>query len=561
LISGIDPEKLSELIYLKATDTLYFPKGLYDNRNWDTLKTFYNQNHGQPVWLSHLKDSSFRESLLAAVKSVREHGLKTKYYNLQALEAALIRYKSLRQIKSDDDYQFLSDLEFLVSISIVNVYHDLALGRINPFAFYKPFYSVPFTKGQNFNLFAVLNNPVAFQDSIYLRTPASVRYHTLQEIYNRQYNYINSNTILDYDTSQDLNSDHNFTVVNQRLDLLWLNNDKTNPVTSREILKNRNLYIQKTRKIFGLPEGEIDSIFIDRICIPKSELLYEVLVALERERWFSQPDTGTYLVVNLPEFNIYMHHDSIQQMKVCVGKKKSDNYDQQYRDYIKSGNYRSKPINSETPQIGSRITQVILNPTWTVPNSIIGKEMYAQIVANPAYLTRKGYEVLLDGKVVSPGSINWKAYKPYSVPVKIRQKAGPSNSLGKLKFNFPNPHNIYLHDTPEKGKFSQNNRAVSHGCVRLNYPEEMAEFILSKQHDSLIVDKFRLKMGLQPYDSALQKPDSLLKPIKTTEIINLKHPIPIYLDYKTLVIERNGDIRYLKDIYRRNKALGKKLSE
>jgi murein L,D-transpeptidase YcbB/YkuD len=256
-----------------------------------------------------------------------------------------------------------------------------------------------------------------------------------------------------------------------------------------------------------------------------------------------------------------MQNDSTKTMRVCVGKSKVANYDEKYKEYLKTKNARAKPINTETPVIGSLIREVILNPTWTVPNSIIGKEMYHQIVSNPNYLTRKGFEVVLDGKVVSPNSISWKKYKPYGVPVKIRQKAGPTNSLGILKFNFPNGHNIYMHDTPEKGKFSQTNRAVSHGCVRLQYPLQMAEFLLNMQGDSSLVDNFRLKMGLQPYDSLRQIKDSLLKPIKTTEIIKLKNRIPVYLDYKTIVFENDGNIRFVKDIYRKNKAVAKKLKE
>ena len=118
-----------------------------------------------------------------------------------------------------------------------------------------------------------------------------------------------------------------------------------------------------------------------------------------------------------------------------------------------------------------------------------------------------------------------------------------------------------MHDTPEKGKFNLTNRAISHGCVRLNRPVEMAEFLLSMQGDSSLVDKFRLKMGLQPYDTALQIEDSLLKPIKNTEIIKLKNTIPVYLDYRTIVFDRNGNISFVKDIYRKNAAVAKKLKE
>ena len=380
-------------------------------------------------------------------------------------------------------------------------------------------------------------------------------------IYKKYCDYLKTHTIIDIDTSHNILSNYNGKVVNQRMEMIWQAQTDSTENIKAQLEANREKFISKTRELFSLSPGKIDSVFIQTVCGPASNLVDNILVSMERERWFSQPDTGKYVYVNLTEFVVSMHNDSTIKMKVCVGKSKAENYDEKYKEYLKTRNARAKPINTETPVIGSLIREIVINPTWTVPNSIIGKEMYHQIVNNPNYLTRKGFEVLLDGKVVSPVSINWKKYKPYEVPVKIRQKAGDANSLGKLKFNFPNGHNIYMHDTPEKGKFSQTNRSVSHGCVRLNYPVEMAEFLLRLQGDSSLVDNFRLKMGLQPYDSTLQIEDSLLKPIKTTESIRLKNTVPVYIDYRTVVFNNDRSIRFLKDIYRKNKAVAKKLKE
>ncbi len=561
LIPGLDPVKLSKLILLKAKDSLYKPKGIYDTRFGDTLKKFYIERDGKPVWLSFLKDSMVRVYLKETLYCTEEHGLNSKFYNGDLIMMRLQKFDSMKLIESDKDYNFLSDLDYLISMSVISIYKDLALGRIDPHKFYKPFFEMPLTRARSFNIFSVLQHPRSFQDSIMFKQPWSVNYHTLQLIYKNYKTYLKNNTILDIDTSQEILSDHNNKVIDQRLEIIWLSQSDSAKSLKRQLSSDRKKFIKKTRTLFGLPPGDIDSVFIDAVCGPVSDIVNNALVSMERERWFSKPDTGIYVYANLNEFIVYMYNDSLKQMKVCVGKSKAANYNEKYSDYLKTKNARAKPINSETPVIGSIIREVVINPTWTVPNSIIGKEMYHQIVSNPSYLTRKGYEVVQDGKVVSPSSINWKKYSPYGVTVKIRQKAGPGNSLGRLKFNFPNGHNIYMHDTPEKGKFNLTNRAISHGCVRLNRPVEMAEFLLGLQGDSSLIDNFRLKMGLQPYDTALQIEDSLLKPIKNTEIIKLKNTVPVYLDYRTIVFDRNGNIRFVKDIYRKNEAVAKKLKE
>lgn len=562
ILPGLDIDKLRHLLFVKASDTLYKPEGIYDHRLGDTLKKFYISRNGKPVWLNYLQDSVFRHNLNTLLSLPEEHGLKSIFYNKSLIETGLNKFDALKSIQSDADYHLITDLDYLISHSVTGIYKDLSLGRINPEKFYKPFYSVPLSKGKNFQLFTVLRHPGHFYDSVLIKLPSSRRYRTLQLMYLRQRSFLERFKPSDPDTAQLPNSSANLEVVYHRMAMLWYALGEEMPEMNADFIKkNAEAYVSKTRRILGLPEGTLDSVLTHRLVVPVDEISDDLIASLERERWFAAPDTGVYIMVHLNDFMVYMQSDSTQNMKVCVGKSKPLNYAEQFKAYLKSRNYRLKPIDSETPQIGSFVNEVIINPTWTVPNSIIGKEMYAQIVSNPSYLTRKGYEVLKDGKVVSPSSINWKGFSPYGVTVKIRQKAGPSNSLGQLKFNFPNPHNIYMHDTPEKGKFSLRNRSVSHGCIRLNDPVRMAEFLLGFQGDSTLVDRFRLKMGLQAYDSALQVADSLLKPVKETEKIRLKKTIPIYLVYKTIWVERNGEIRMLKDIYRKNKSLAAALKK
>lgn len=559
LIKGLDHSKLSQLLVYKAKNSNYKPPGVKYIEHADTLNYFYIENEGEPVWLGLLKDSIFRIKLIEILNSSEMHGLKSSYYNTKIIEMYLMKFDSLNEIRTNEDYNFLSDLDYTISLSVISLYSDLALGHINPYKFYNPNYTLISPKSINFNIFSVLYHPFSFGDSIAIKSPCSIRYHTLQLIYQNYLDYINNNNILDYDTSINENSEHNIKVIDQRLDLLWntLNKIEQKPLVN--INANREKLISKTRIMYGLSAGKTDSIFIERFYKPANELTDEILSNLEQERWFSIPDTGQFVLVRLTQYIAEIHTDSVRQMKVCIGKNKAIDFDEKYKRYLKTKNYLQKPINTETPIIQGYLSEIVINPTWTVPNSIIGKEMFSKILSNPDYLTNKGYEVLLNGKVISPRSLNWNKYSPYNVPVKIRQKSGTTNSLGILKFNFPNAFNIYMHDTPEKNKFNNTNRAVSHGCIRLHKPVKMAEILLNIQSDSSLTDKLRLKLGLQPYDTSLQVVDSLLKPIKNTESIKLKKQIPVYLYYRTINIERNGNISFNHDIYRRNKAIAKKL--
>lgn len=559
LIKGIDYSKLSQLLLFKAKDANYKPPGVSYIEHIDTVNYFYIENEGEPVWLYYLKDSAFKVKLMNVLASTDEHGLKSTFYNKNIIEKYLTKFDSLEEIKTIEDYNFLSDLDYTISISVLSLYNDLACGHINPYKFYKPNYTIISPRHRNLNIYSVLKHPFSFDDTIAVKSPCTIRYHKLQMIYKNYIEYLSKNEIIDYDTSQKITSDYNTSVIDQRLDLLWNTLNKINSKPLENIKENRDKFVSKTRIMYSLPAGKVDSAFIERFYKNSDELLDEILANLEQERWFAIPDTGKFILIRMTQYIAEIHTDSIRSMKVCIGKNKAIDYDKKYKEYLKTKNYLKKPINTETPLIQGYVSEIVINPTWTVPNSIIGKEMYSKIVNNPDYLTNKGYEVLLNGKVVSPRSLNWRKYSPYNVPVKIRQKSGNTNSLGILKFNFPNAFNIYMHDTPEKNKFNQTNRAVSHGCIRLHKPMQMGEILLNIQEDTTLTDKFRLKLGFQPYDTSLRIEDSLLKPIKNTEFIKLKNKIPVYLYYRTINIERNGDISINHDIYRRNKAIAKKL--
>jgi murein L,D-transpeptidase YcbB/YkuD len=192
-------------------------------------------------------------------------------------------------------------------------------------------------------------------------------------------------------------------------------------------------------------------------------------------------------------------------------------------------------VATQTPEFSDEMEYVELNPTWTVPYSIATQEMLPRLRSN-RFAYAEDFDVFVNGKLSSWGSINWDAYGPGKFPFTFRQRPGPKNALGKVKFMLPNKHNIYLHDTPSKNKFASTSRAFSHGCIRLSRPIELAHTIIGE---------------VPGWSDALV--DGVLASGKQTRV-SLPNHIPVHLVYSTAFKGENG-IEFRPDVYGRDRKL------
>ena len=193
-------------------------------------------------------------------------------------------------------------------------------------------------------------------------------------------------------------------------------------------------------------------------------------------------------------------------------------------------------VATQTPEFSADMQYVEINPTWTVPYSIATKEMLPKLKRSPmAYAG--DFELFVNGKLSSWGGVNWASYGPGRFPFTFRQKPGPKNALGKVKFMLPNSHNIYLHDTPAKDKFLATTRAFSHGCIRLSRPRDLADRLVGE-------------VAGWPQ----QKIDSAFASGKTTRV-NLPQRIPVHMIYSTAFEGDGGTIEFRPDVYGRDRKL------
>jgi murein L,D-transpeptidase YcbB/YkuD len=186
---------------------------------------------------------------------------------------------------------------------------------------------------------------------------------------------------------------------------------------------------------------------------------------------------------------------------------------------------------------------IAFSPYWNITPSITANEILPAVKKNPGYLAKHNMEVVGGGKVINPGSIDWSKYSGRNFPYMIRQKPGPNNSLGRVKFLFPNNYNIYLHDTPAKSLFNEPKRAFSHGCIRVGEPKRLAEYLLRNDSD--------------------WTPDKIAKAMNSDKetMVKLKEPCPVFIAYFTAWVDRQGKLNFRDDIYGHDARLAKALFE
>ncbi|MGH9678726.1 MAG: L,D-transpeptidase family protein, partial [Candidatus Acidiferrales bacterium] len=274
------------------------------------------------------------------------------------------------------------------------------------------------------------------------------------------------------------------------------------------------------------PNGWIDAQTIKQINTPLQRRVVELELTLDRWRWMPHRFERPPIVVNIPEFRLHADNADYQwalSMKVVVGRA-----------------YQHK-----TPVFANSIKSVIFRPYWNVPISIVRAEILPHLEKNPSYLLKNDYEVVDRNKnVVSEGEVTEEMKELLHKGVlAIRQRPGPNNALGLVKFEFPNTYDVYMHGTPAMSLFSRPRRDFSHGCIRVEDPAGLAAWVLRDQPE-WTHDKIRDAMNGEE-----------------TLRVDLKNSIPVLIVYGTAIVLENGEVRFFNDVYGYDADLERVLNE
>lgn len=251
-------------------------------------------------------------------------------------------------------------------------------------------------------------------------------------------------------------------------------------------------------------DGTVGNKMIEELNIPPQQRIRQLLVNMERLRWMPPIKDSNFILVNIPEYRLHVFDSgrSVLDMNIIVGK-----------------------AANSTVIFNASLKFIVFSPYWNIPPSIVRKEILPAMSRNSNYLRSHNMEIT--------GTLN-------GLPV-IRQKPGETNSLGLVKFLFPNNYNIYLHDTPNRELFSLSSRSLSHGCIRISEPKKMAQFLLrdDPSWDSDMID------------SAMH--------LSKEKWVTLKKTVPVFIVYFTAWVDKTGTLNLRKDIYGHDEKMAAKL--
>ncbi len=476
----------------------------------DSIFNLYEKNNYQLFWAT---ENKFEKALAVLKESIYE-GLEPETYKYTQLSTKYSAYKANDTLSIEEAL----DLELLMTKAMYTYVHHLYLGRLDPETIYPEWnYSRP---ERNYIYDSVLVDAFTskintisekFRPKIFVYTHLREVLLNMDSLEARGY----VSTQIRYIGKKLIKGDTSHVIFDIKV---RLHSTTEYDIKSIDNVFDEQLY--QSIKVFqshvGIhPSGEIDKATIAKLNFTPTQIRSAIKANMERCRWFDVDVSKEFILVNIPDYTLYyFKNDKIVYSEVVIVGK----------------------LLNQTPVFHSLITSVEFNPYWTVPRSIATKEMLPKLKADPTYLEKHNM-VLYENNVVVPTPTSFASYTENNFPFVIKESPGPNNSLGQVKFLFPNPYSIYMHDTPARYLFDNDFRSYSHGCIRLHNPIKFANYLLSVQ-------------GITQ-----TKIDEILKDGKNYGVA-VENKIPIMIGYFTCYMRRgDSHLYFFNDVYGSDKKI------
>ncbi|MEJ7737374.1 MAG: L,D-transpeptidase family protein [Chitinophagaceae bacterium] len=477
------------------------------------VNTVYQNNNYQTIWSQNITWNPIADSLYHVVQHAMEYGLFPADYNSRPLKAIWTKFQS--DPVSRMDAALLARADVLFTEAYFTIARHLKMGRLQPD-------SLTFRRDSVYDdnyFLQYFNKAVSRNGIVQSFRDLEPRYTDYLKIRYGIKSFLDSARFVNYTYIQYPYKD-SVIYIKTLLKRLTEENHipkETQPGDSVVLAEGiKNYQLSRGLK----PTGKLTESLVRRLNLTDWEKFKTIAVTLDRYKLLPDTLPETYALVNLPSYTLYVYdYDTLAlRSKVIVGSPKT-----------------------QTPVLNSKISNFITYPQWTVPYSIIFKEMLPKIQKNVDFLRRQNLMVVDgDDNVIDPETIDWSELDKNNFPYLIRQKEGDDNSLGVIKFNFPNKYSVYLHDTNARSFFRRSSRALSHGCVRVQEWEKLSHFLIRG-------------------DTIQYPPDTLKAWISRQE----KHTItgfpklPLFIRYFT-VEGKNGKLTFYEDIYGDDRLLKEK---
>jgi len=482
------------------------------------LPKFYKNRNFELGW----KDKKNRDDLLISISAANEEGLDPQDYHLK-------RIVSLFQISTYDRLDDINkvDLDLLFTDALILYANHLISGKVEQSKLRSEWEVSLNERPENIDsLLTVTLNNHQIKEGLNDLKPKTYLYDYLK-VGLKDYKDILNNggwpVIPEGGTLKLGTKDIRILKIREYL--------KINKILSSNKSKNDTIFdesLEGAVKVFQerhnlTTDGAIGTGTLEQMSYSVEQRIDQIRVNLERSRWVLHNLEEDFLLVNIAGFYI----KRIQKGKPIFSSR-----------VIVGSEHKQSPI------FKGKVQFAILNPTWTLPYSIATHESLPKIKKDPNYLAKNHMEIMdKSGVVLNPNNINFNDYSARNFPYTIRQKAGPWNALGQVKFMFPNKYSVYLHDTENRNLFNKQDRDLSHGCIRL---EDKWDLLFSLMNEQEVWN--------------MDKVNEILNSGKTTRV-DFKNPIDIYILYWTAGVDTNKNIYFERDVYNRDPAVLKALNE
>jgi murein L,D-transpeptidase YcbB/YkuD len=475
-VLGVDVPTIQSAIAVRL-DSDSAPSWVTPER-WKLVRAMYAFYNHAPIWIEPAGVSERATALLAALDSAPSHALRTDAYPLDSIR----RVVNTKKIDSGATARDIANADVLLTAAYVGYASDMLIGQVDPRTLSQSWHIPPRRSAVDSALVHTLEDS-SIADGLEHMAPQDSEYTVLKREYAR-YRAIAANggwpKVLTGMSPEELSA---------RLTAEGYAVAEEDSVTAVLTRWQENHDLE--------PDGKIGRATFAALNVPADERVKQIASNMERHRWLPRALGQRYVYVNVPAFRLdaYDSGQRVLSMKVVVGA-----------EY----NGRSTPVFSDS------MRWVVFRPYWKPTENILKTEILPRIAKDKTYLDRNDLEFAREGGAKV-----------------LRQRPGVHNSLGLVKFLFPNDYNIYLHDTNEKSLFAKNARAASHGCIRLEQPDRLAEYVLGWPTDSV---KAAMETGAD------------------NRTVTLAKKLPVYIVYFTSY-ERDGQLHFADDVYRRDEGL------
>jgi murein L,D-transpeptidase YcbB/YkuD len=520
----VNPAQLSIKITEILRSSLEFSaenNGFIDNYHhliYDSLvQQVYAKNNFTPVWSKQQNWRPLGDSMLNFIEQAKLYGLFPEDYHFGSLDSIRQQFRSdsfSRKAKIDAVRWASADL--LLTDAFMHIVKDIKLGRLPKDSvtlradslLSSEFYLNRLSLAQLHNGLSLVFNALE---------PNHKGYEELKKSIPAFLDSADYRVFTQVPLPRQKNPDFK-KILQKRLYESGLVASDTALVDSAT-LSNAIKYFQRSKGI--TEDGLAGEETIRVMNTSDSDRFVRIAITLDRYKMLPEKMPDRYVWVNLPRYYMeFRENDTVKiTSKIICGK----------------------PL-TRTPQLTSAISELVTYPQWTVPNSIIVKEILPALKKNTGYLAKKGFGLINSkGEEVNPDSVNWFKYNK-GIPYKVVQGSGDDNALGILKFNFPNKYAVYLHDTNQRYLFANNKRSLSHGCVRVQDWEKLAYSIIRFDY------KDRPGTGPSPVEDSM----TTWLGRKEKHSIYVRNRLPVYIRYLTCEA-KNGKIQFYEDMYGEDK--------